>query len=255
MENSTAPEIVMEMSGVTLASPTLRRRSPVTGLNWRIDRGDFWVVTTTQHAGQRELLFTASGLQKPEAGKVVIFGHDTLDLGESRWFKERLQIGIVFEQGGRVLGGMTVAENVSLALRYHRNCGFGDVENAVLQILEATELLPYAASTPGAMSSSWQQRVALARALALRPQLVFFERPLAHLEWQHRNWWMSFIPRLGEGKIFPDLGPVTLVVITDDANPWSGAARQFAVLHRQEWRIVEGAPDLDPAGWIEEPTE
>ncbi len=255
MDRPAQNDLVAELSGVTLASPSPRRNAPAKGLNWRISRGDFWAVTTTQHAGQRELLFTAAGLQKPAAGRVVIFGQDTSDLGQARWFKERLQIGVIFEQGGRVLGDMSVAENISLGLRYHRNCRFEDVEKEVHQVLEATDLLPYASAMPAAMSSSWQQRVALARAMALRPELVFFERPLAHLEWQHRNWWMSFIPRLGAGTVFPGLGPVTIVVITDDARPWEGIARQFAVLHRQEWRIHEGLPELDPAGWMEEPTE
>jgi ABC-type transporter Mla maintaining outer membrane lipid asymmetry ATPase subunit MlaF len=252
MNDAAQDDLVVELSGVTLPSPTQRRGGMVRGLNWRICRGDFWVVTTTQYAGQRELLFTAAGLQKPEAGRVVIFGQDTSDLGETRWFKERLQIGVVFEHGGRVLGDMSVAENISLGLRYHRDCRFEDVETEIVQILDAAGLGPYANSTPGAMSPGWQQRVALARALALRPHLFFFEKPLAHLEWQHRNWWMSFIPRLAAGTVLPGLGPATIVVITDDARPWEGIARQFGVLQRNEWRIHESLPDLDPDGWLEE---
>ena len=255
MADFESKPLVAELSNVTLAATSAHRRTAVTGLNWRISEGDFWVVTTTQHAGQQELLFTATGLQKPEAGRVTILGRDTSDLGQTRWFEERLGIGVVFEQGGRVLGSMTVAENVSLPLRYHRDSYLEELQSEIVPILEATELLPYAARTPCGMSAGWQHRVALARALALRPRLVFLERPLAHIEWQHKAWWLSFIPRLASGEVFPERVPVTLVVVTDDARPWVGLARQFAVLRRDEWRVLDGAPDLDPAGWLESPTE
>jgi ABC-type transporter Mla maintaining outer membrane lipid asymmetry ATPase subunit MlaF len=254
MDGAQSRPVVAELSGVTLGAPNPRRRADITGLDWQIREGDFWVVTTTQHAGLRELLFTAAGLQRPLAGKVSLFGRDTSHPDPRRWSEQQARAGVVFEQGGLVLGEMTVAENVSLPLRYHRNCRFEEVEAGTVQVLEATGLLPFAAASPRELSGDWQQRVALARALAARPQLLFFERPLAHLEWPHRQWWLSFIPRLASGRGVPGLVPVTVVVLTDDARSWEGAARQFAVLRRQEWRVLEGVPDLDPAGWIESPT-
>jgi ABC-type transporter Mla maintaining outer membrane lipid asymmetry ATPase subunit MlaF len=125
---------------------------------------------------------------------------------------------------------LTVAENVALPLRYHRNLSRTEGVAAVRELLEYTELTPWAESTPGMLGRSWQKRAALARALALRPEVLLVDNPLAGLDPRQVHWWLGFLDQLSKGHPLMHGQPVTLVVTTADFYPWKGHARQFAVL-------------------------
>src|SRR5206468_2235735 len=93
----------------------------------------------------------------------------------------RLQLGLVFEEG-QLFHPLTIAENVALPLRYHRNLSEPEAEAEVGQLLELVELTPWAHSTPGAVGRNWHRRAGLARALILRPRVLLVDNPLAGLD-------------------------------------------------------------------------
>lgn len=134
-------------------------------------------------------------------------------------------------------------------MRYHRNLSKTDAEAEVQQILDLTELSPWADSTPGAIARNWQKRVGLARALMLKPQVLLLDNPLAGLDLRHRGWWLNFLGQLSKGHEWMQGNPVTLVATADDLRPWRKRARQFAVLKNKHlvvlgpWEKVEGAGD------------
>jgi len=131
-----------------------------------------------------------------------------------------------------------VAQNLALPLRYHRNLAQGEAEAAVRDLLEAAELTPWANRTPGVLGRSWQKRVGLARALALQPEILLVDNPLAGLDLRHTNWWLGFLDQLSKGHPLQQGRPVTLVVTTADLRPWEGHARQFAILKHQRLRVL-----------------
>ena len=167
---------------------------------------------------------------------------------EEERLRQRLRLGLVFD-GGRLLNHLTISENVSLPLRYHRNLSRSDAETEVRRMLELTELTPWADSTPGAIGRSWQKRAGLARALMLKPEVLLLDNPLDGLDLQHRAWWLRFLDRLSQGHEWFEGRAVTLVVATDDLRPWRNRARLFAVLGDKrffalgEWSRLEATPD------------
>jgi ABC-type transporter Mla maintaining outer membrane lipid asymmetry ATPase subunit MlaF len=161
---------------------------------------------------------------------------------------QRLRIGFVFESG-QLFNHLTVSENISLPLRYHRNLAEAEVEDELRQMLQLTELAPFADSTPGAIARNWQRRVGLARALMLRPEVLLLDNPLAGLDLRHRAWWLNLLEQLSRGHDWMKGHPTTLLATTNDLRLWPGRARQFAILKDKhlvvlgDWTRVTAATD------------
>jgi ABC-type transporter Mla maintaining outer membrane lipid asymmetry ATPase subunit MlaF len=189
------------------------------------------------------------GLMPPRQGRYQFFG-EAMPIFEETRLKERLRLGLVFD-GGQLFNQLTVAENVALPLRYHHNLSQAEAAAAVAELLERTELTPWADSTPGALGHGWRKRAGLARALALKPEVLLVDDPLAGLDPRHVHWWLGFLDQLSKGHSLMDGRPVTLAVTTADIRPWKGHARQFAVLRNNSFVAIGTWGQLEAAS--EEP--
>ena len=165
---------------------------------------------------------------------------------EDARLKQRLRLGLVFD-GGQLLHHLTVAENVALPLRYHRNLSPTEVTARVNELLKHTELAPWADSTPGNLGRSWQKRAGLARALALEPEVLLVDSPLAGLDPRHVHWWLGFLDQLSQGHRVLQGRPVTLVVTAADFRPWKGHARRFAALRNRGFVVLGAWGQLEAA--------
>jgi ABC-type transporter Mla maintaining outer membrane lipid asymmetry ATPase subunit MlaF len=235
---------VIEMIDGVVESYTGSGIPLVEGVDWRIMRGDYWVVGGVHGSGKTDLLSTAAGLIRPAQGRHFLFGKETEQLGGDELARERLRIGIVFELGGRLFNHLTVRENVSLAICYHRDCDEADADPIVRPILEATGLEDVADQTPGRITRSLRQRVGLARALALHPEVLLLDNPISGLEPRHVRWWLEFMQALGKGHPLLENRPMTLVVAVGDLRPWIEQGKQFALLDERRWRPVGGQAEL-----------
>jgi ABC-type transporter Mla maintaining outer membrane lipid asymmetry ATPase subunit MlaF len=182
------------------------------------------------------------GLMPPLRGKYRLFG-EAMPIFEEARLKQRLRLGVVFD-GGRLFNHLSVAENLALPLRYHHNLTRSQAAAAVGELLESTELTPWAESMPGVIGRSWQKRVGLARALALQPEVLLVDNPLAGLDPPHIRWWLSFLDQLSKGHSLMQGRPVTLVVTTADFRPWKGHGRTFGVLRNQGFAVIGGWEEL-----------
>jgi ABC-type transporter Mla maintaining outer membrane lipid asymmetry ATPase subunit MlaF len=238
-------ETVIEMHDVSVGAMRDQSTMVAEEINWRVSERDYWVVAGLQGSGKSDLLMMTAGLMPPAKGTYLFYGDSMPIFDESR-LPKRLRLGLVFESG-QLVNHLTVAENVALPLRYHRNLSRDQSSEPVQAILDAMELGPWADSTPGAMGRNWQKRVGLARALALKPELLLVDNPLGGLDLRHLNWWLGFLDALSKGHELMDGKPVTLVVTGADMRPWKSRARQFAILKERrlvvlgDWSKLEAA--------------
>ena len=165
---------------------------------------------------------------------------------EDARLQTRLRLGLVFD-GGQLFNHLTVAENVALPLCYHHNLGRTEGAAAVGELLDYTELTPWAASRPGTLGRSWQKRAGLARALALEPEVLLVDNPLAGLDPRHVHWWLGFLDQLSKGHPLTHGRPVTLVTTTADFRLWKGHARQFAALSNHGFVVLGTWGQLETA--------
>ncbi len=224
---------VIELRGADIGALRDASLTVAEDVNWSVRPGEFWVVAGQQHSGKSDLLMNAAGLVAPVRGSCRIFGCETGAFGEAQ-LAERLRVGLVFA-GGKLFNHLTVAENVALPLRYQKNLTAAEAAETVGALLELVELTPFADATPVNLAVNWRQRTALARALALQPELLLLDNPLAGLGVRHRQWLQQFLDRLWRGHEWFGGRPLTLVVATEDLRPWQDAQRKFALLHEKKF--------------------
>jgi ABC-type transporter Mla maintaining outer membrane lipid asymmetry ATPase subunit MlaF len=189
-------------------------------VGWRVEAGSFHIVAGPPASGKSALLAAAAGLMRVERGEVRLFGDSLRGMTESALITARHRVGMLFADGGRLFHQMTVQENVSLPLRYHRDCEEAEVANAVAALLDATGLREFAHVTPGRLGRGQRQRAALARALALEPELLILDNPLAALDPREARWWLDTVHGLWRGHPMGGGRPMTIILAADDPRPW-----------------------------------
>jgi ABC-type transporter Mla maintaining outer membrane lipid asymmetry ATPase subunit MlaF len=234
MERSDANGPVLETMAVDVLS-AWNHHIQLTGVNWKVLPGEYWVIGGPHGSGKTDLLMTVAGLRQPAAGSIRVFGREMAQLSQAELLDQRKRIGFVFKGGGRMFTELTVAENVALALCYHHNWSTEQAREEVSAVLEITELTALAQETAQTIGSDWQQRVGLARALALKPEVMFFDEPAAGLAERHRQWWRNFLAQLSSGIPYTGGRKVTVIAATNDFTLWHGGNHRYALIKDKRW--------------------
>ncbi len=227
---------VIQMEGVAVSAMLDPAVVVAEGIDWTVAAGDFWVLAGLQGSGKSDLLRMTGGVTAPARGSYRLLG-EQMPIFEGARLATRLRLGLVFD-GGQLFNHLTVAENVALPLRYHRNLSAAEAWPAVAEMLERLELAPWAHSTPGAIGRNRQKRAGLARALMLKPEILLVDNPLGGLDLRDTYWWLGFLAQLSKGHPIADGRPVTLVVTAAELRSWQGHARQFAVLKDRRLAVL-----------------
>ena len=151
------------------------------GLDLAVPRGEFLAVRGESGIGKSTLLNLIAGLDRPDAGRVVVDGVDLAGLDDDALTRlRRERIGFVF-QAFHVLPYLTVAQNVALPLAL---LGRSDATAAarVGEMLAAVGLAERGDALPRELSGGEVQRVAIARALVHRPAVVLADEPTGNLD-------------------------------------------------------------------------
>ena len=148
------------------------------GLDCRFPRGCITVVLGGSGAGKSTLLRLIGGQLKPDAGSIVVDGHNIPELGRKELFEVRSKMGMLF-QSGALFTDLSVFENVAFPLRVHTDLPEDMIRDVVLMKLQAVGLRGARDLMPSELSGGMARRAALARAIALDPELVMYDEPFA----------------------------------------------------------------------------
>ncbi|MFM8395145.1 MAG: ABC transporter ATP-binding protein [Acidobacteriota bacterium] len=149
-------------------------------VTFSIGEGESLVILGHSGSGKTTTLRIIAGLEKPDAGEVLLNGRHIEHLPA----RER-NIGVIF-QNYALFPRMTVTENICFGLRI-RGVRRTERERIAAEMLGLIGLTDQSDKYPGQISGGQQQRVAIARALAYKPSLLLFDESFSALDPQTRG--------------------------------------------------------------------
>ena len=149
-------------------------------VSFRINKGEFVVLTGPSGAGKTTLLRLLYRDDLPSEGDVEVLGASLVGMGRSQVAALRRSIGVVF-QDAKLLPVRTVYENVAFVLRV-LGAPRREITARAFDALRVVGLSARAQAYPTQLSQGEAQRAALARAIVRRPPLLLADEPTGNLD-------------------------------------------------------------------------
>lgn len=208
-------------------------------LNLSIKKGDFVFIIGGSGSGKSTLIKMLYREEKPSRGEIVIGGVNVSRLRNSRVYKLRRLIGVVF-QDYKLLPKLTVYENVAFALEV-TGTDSKQIRKRVINVLGKVGLKHKAKEYPDKLSGGEQQRVAIARAIVNNPKLLICDEPTGNLDPEISMEIMEILENINK-----DLG-TTILMVTHDLEIVKKMKKRVIVL--RDGRMVK---DYEKGSFVDE---
>ena len=188
-----------------------------------IGKSEFLGIIGHTGSGKTTLISLLAGLLKPMEGAVEIGGED---IGEKRYDRKKLRrhVGVVFQYPEHQLFEETVYKDIAFG---PGKIGVSEAETAhrVRHAMELMELDFEAMKdlSPFELSGGQKRRVAIAGVLAMQPEVLILDEPVAGLDPQGRTHLMNLINHLNDEG-------ATIIMITHSMDDLAENARRVLVL-------------------------
>jgi phospholipid/cholesterol/gamma-HCH transport system ATP-binding protein len=151
-------------------------------LDMTVERGEVFGIVGGSGSGKSVLLRSILGLQRPQAGEVLLNGRDLTRLPPAELKAIKASYGVTFQQGA-LFSSLTVLQNVQLPMLEHLRLNpraLDELARLKLRLVGLPDDAPL--KFPAQLSGGMVKRAALARALALDPGLLMLDEPTAGLD-------------------------------------------------------------------------
>ena len=238
MENTQTPPPVLEVRRLSKAFGGLKVANDV---SFSLRRGELSSIIGPNGAGKTTLFNLITGKLVPDGGEVLFKG-ERID-GRSPADIARKGIGRSF-QITSIFKERTVLENVLVSVLsrerktarlFRRATAHGDAVREAMEILSTLSLAGKAGEMAGSLPHGDQKRLDIAVALALNPELVMLDEPMAGMSPEERATTVDLIRRVWKEKA------LTLLFIEHDMDVVFGISEWIRVLN-QGVLLAEGTP-------------
>ncbi|MDK1361065.1 ABC transporter ATP-binding protein [Arthrobacter sp. zg-Y1219] len=243
--SAVSGEVLLEAKNLNVTFHTGGRTvRAVRNVDLQIHRGEILALVGQSGSGKSTLARTLLGLELPDSGGEILYGGKQLGrtTRQLRAFRKEVQL-ILQDPSASLNPKLSVYESVAEGLRIQKYPG--DEREQVIRSLENAELIPgedYFGAIPQELSGGQRQRVVIAGALAMDPQMLIADEPVASLDASARGEVLALLLNLKRS-----LGLSALVITHDLGLAWN-IADTVAVMVDGE--IVERGPAeqvlLDP---------
>jgi branched-chain amino acid transport system ATP-binding protein len=238
MENTRKPPPVLEVRHLSKAFGGLKVTHDV---SFAIPPGELSAIIGPNGAGKTTLFNLITGKLVPDGGEVLFKG-ERIE-GQSPADISRKGIGRSF-QITSIFKERTVLENVLVSVLsrekktarlFRRATAHGDAVREAMEILATLSLEGKAGETAGSLPHGDQKRLDIAVALALNPELVMLDEPVAGMSPEERAITVDLIRKIWKEKA------LTLLFIEHDMDVVFGISEWIRVLN-QGVLLAEGTP-------------
>jgi cobalt/nickel transport system ATP-binding protein len=179
----------LEVGGLTFGYPD--RPDVLQALDLQVMEGERVGLIGPNGAGKTTLFLLISGILKPKAGSIALFG-EPMKPGDFR-----PEIGMVFQNPDDQLFNPSVRDDVAFG---PRNLGLPQerIADRVEEVLEITGTSALADRAPHHLSGGEKRMVSIAGVLAMAPQLVIYDEPNANLDIRSRRRLIRFLQTSAE---------------------------------------------------------
>lgn len=198
-------------------------------LTLQVPRGSRVGIIGRSGAGKSTLVRLISGLETPDAGRLLVQGQDLSRLTSAQRRSRQARIGVVF-QHFNLLAQRTALGNVTLPLEL-AGVPRPAREARARELLAQVGLADLAGRYPAQLSGGQKQRVGIARALALEPDLLLADEATSALDPETSAGILALLTEVQRGR------DLTLVVVTHQLEVVRAACTHVAVL--DAGRLVE----------------
>jgi cobalt/nickel transport system ATP-binding protein len=192
-------------------------RAALNGLAFAVADGESVALVGPNGAGKTTLLLRLCGVLTGARGQIEIAGLDPADANQRKQLPAA--VGVVFQNPDDQLFCPTVFDDVAFG---PINLGLSEAEVhiRVTEALAAVGLTGAEDRVPFKLSGGEKRRAAVATVLAMRPKVILFDEPTAHLDPRGRREFVNLFRTLPGTKLVathdldavPDLAPRVIAI-------------------------------------------
>ncbi len=239
-------EVILEAKNVFLSFHGVAALSNV---SFEVRKGEIFSIIGPNGAGKTCMMNCVNGLYHPQKGRLFFKGRDITRLSPHR--RASMGLSRTFQKI-ELFGGMTVLDNIRLGRHLHLNSGIlsscvywgktskEEIENRSFieeEIIDLLEIEAVRNEVTGMLPYGLQKRIELARALALKPEVILLDEPLAGLNLEEVEDMARFIIDINEDKRWQ----VTCVLVEHDMGVVMDLSDRVMTLNFGV-KIAEGTP-------------
>jgi putative ABC transport system ATP-binding protein len=164
-------------------------------VNIEIKQGEFVAIMGPSGCGKSTLLNIIGMLDSPTSGDYFFQEENIAGYNESKLaIIRKHNIGFIF-QSFNLIDELTVAENIELALLYHK-VPAAERKARVAKVMDKVGIAHRANHMPSQLSGGQQQRVAVARAVVGDQAMILADEPTGNLDSAHGQEVMEMLQAL-----------------------------------------------------------
>ncbi|MEK7847426.1 MAG: ABC transporter ATP-binding protein [Chloroflexota bacterium] len=217
-------------------------------INVEVHEGELLAIIGPNGAGKTALLNSISGFYRPQRGRIVFKGQDVSHLPPHK----RAELGIARTfQNLALYTGLSTLDNLMSGRHFRMKSGilagalfFGPAlkeevkhRRVVEDIIDFLEIEPIRYKVVGSLPYGQRKRVELGRALAMEPQLLLLDEPMAGMNVEEKEDMARFILDVHELRRIP------IVLVEHDMGVVMDIAQRVVVFDFGR-KIAEGTPQV-----------
>jgi energy-coupling factor transport system ATP-binding protein len=204
----------------------------ISNISLELHNDEFLGIGGHTGSGKSTLAQIMAGLIKPNCGAVTLNGANLYDKRTARSLRGK--IGLVFQYPEHQLFASTVAQDIAFG---PRNLGVAEAEidnhvNEALALVNLPESIKD--TSPFALSGGQQRRVAFAGILAMKPEILILDEPMAGLDPSSRNNFSQIISKLHQQGI-------SICMVSHSMNDLATLCERIIILNNGQL-YMEGTP-------------